>query len=294
MKTAILIHLLGWDAKFDSFTIDNGITLVNLLSHPANDLYLKLCEDDGIDDGSPYNFRTAIILNDDVSKKDYSFFPTEDPYSISSILINLLTLFFKGTLGHSRIIFAKNNSETTWFSNEIYDLETNDNEALVIFHSKLNEENLNIIQTIWNNLKVIKAYNINKSRIENALNYYYFSWNIHGLEQTAVSLSIVLETLFAPDTNTELTHQISFSIAKFTGINKQQRINIYKLVKSYYKIRSKIVHGDSLNEKEIKLIPDFFKFTSKLLLRIVRDRKLIEIFNDNKMRRSFLNEIMFK
>jgi len=152
---------------------------------------------------------------------------------------------------------------------------------------------LHLLQKICTNLKAKATSNVKQSRIDNALDYFYLAWNVHTLEQTAIGLSIVMETLFAPHSNVEISHQVSFNVAKFSAETKMARQEIYKMVKRYYSIRSKIVHGDTISADEYNSIPDLFKFVSSILLKILSDKDLIILFNDNKLRRQYLDNLLF-
>lgn len=294
MKFAILIHLLNWDNEDKEFIIDEGITFVNLKNHPIDKLYRKMQSKGKIDVDGQFEFDTAIILHDD-SNSDPSFLPTESKYSLFQTFINLLTIIFKGTLGHCRVIISKNDFKTVIGTYELYERQGEfiGLDKLVVYHSKFDKENLEHLKLIWFNLRSIWATDTQKSRIENALNFYYFSWNTLTLEQTGICLSIVLETLFSPHSNTELIHQIAFNISKFKGKDKNEKTKIYKYIKRYYAIRSKLVHGETISEYELDSIPEFFKFTSDLILQIISDKKLIHIFNDNKLRKDFIEDQLF-
>jgi hypothetical protein len=293
MKFAILIHLLDWGYEDTEFTFDEGLTFVNLNTHPVGNLYKKICKVDNIDEGEPYNYRTALVLYDDTGE-DHSFFPTASKYSLSTTFINLLTLIYKGTIGDCRVIGSKDDFRTSHGTYMLYESQSEFIDELAVFHSKFDKQKIDLLKSIWSNLKDTYSGSIQNSRIENALNFFYLSWNTLTLEQTGICLSIVLETLFSPHSNNELTHQISYNVAKFVGITKQEKNDIYKYIKKYYSIRSKLVHGEIINDDELKSIPLFFKFICDLILKIISDRNLIHTFNDNKLRKEFMENQMFE
>lgn len=70
-------------------------------------------------------------------------------------------------------------------------------------------------------------------------------------------------------------------------------MKIYRYVKKYYNIRSKLVHGEIISVSEHSLIHDFFKFISTIILQIIIDNKKILIFNNNKSRQKYLDELLF-
>ena len=222
MKFAILIHLLNWGHEDKEYTLDEGLTFVNLTFHSAGKLYEKICKDDKVDDGEPYGYNTALVLYDDKGE-DHSFFPTASKYSLSTTFINLLTLIYKGTLGDCRVIISKDNFKTSLGTYMLYESQTEFIDELTVLHSQFDKQNIELLRSIWLNLKASYAKNIQNSRIDNALTFFYLSWNTLTLEQTGICLSIVLETLFSPHSNNELIHQISYNVAKFIGTTKQQK-----------------------------------------------------------------------
>lgn len=292
MKYALLIHLLDWKYEKPEFIIDSDISFVSVDQHPVGILYDSLCKDTGLDDSSPYTFKTALILNQ--KEDDYSLFPSSSPGSLSSTFLNLLTIIHGGRFGHCRVIGSKDNFITSWGVFELYDSLTEN-----IFHelenerSRLDQKNLQLLQNICINLKAKETTKIKHSRINNALDYFYLAWNVHTLEQTAIGLSIVMETLFSPHSNTELSHQVSFNIAKFAAKTKKGKHEKYRMIKKYYSIRSKIVHGEPISNDEYESIPTLFRFVSALLLKILNDKSLIILFNDNKLRKQYLDDLLF-
>jgi hypothetical protein len=290
LKFAILIHILDWDFNETEYIIDNGISLIHIRDHPIEKLYHSLFKEKGIDDEEPFMFNTALVLYDETNE-DHSFYPSASPQSLSSIFLNLLTILNGASIGICRVIGSKDNFDTSWGTYELYDALTENVYELTEVRIELNKQNLELVHRIWNNLKIVWASG--HSRIDNALTFYYLSWNTHTFEQTAISLSIVIETLFSPDSNTELSHQIAFNLAKFMGETKADRNEKYGLIKKYYSIRSKLVHGDSIKNAELDSIPIFFNLISNVFLKILIDKELIVLFNDNAMRKVYLKDKLF-
>lgn len=293
MKYAILIHLLDWGHEDKEFILDQGLTFVNLKIHPVGKLYKKICTVDNVDEGDPYGYDTALVLYD-ITGNDPSFLPSASKYSLSTTVLNLLTIIYKGTLGQCRVISSKDNFRTVNITYKLYESQTEYIEELVVFHSKFDKNNSRLLKSIWGNLKVTYTKGMRNSRINNALNFFYLSWHTLTLEQTGICLSIVLETLFSPHSNNELVHQISYNVAKYSGTNIQHKKDVYKYIKKQYSIRSKLVHGETINEDEIKSIPIYFKFVCDLILKIISDPNLIHIFNDNLLRKEFMENQMFE
>lgn len=293
LKHSVLFHLLDWEYDQPEFVIDDDIRLVNLDGHLVNKLYYSLCEQSDLDDGEPFHFHSALILGDD--KEDFSMFPSISPASISSTILNLLIMIHGGTLGHCRVISSKDDFKTSWGTYELYDQLFEGMANLEATDRKLDSHNLKLLLSICMNLKKSAASNLGRSsRISNALDYFYLAWNVHKFEQTALGLAIVIETLFAPHSNTEISHQVSFNLAKFIAISKGKRQEVYKMFKKFYSIRSKIIHGDTINNDELDSLPGMFKLIGAVLLKILSDGELILLFNDNKLRKQYLENLIFE
>lgn len=127
----------------------------------------------------------------------------------------------------------------------------------------------------------------------NAFDFYYFSWNSITLYSTTINLSVVLETLFSPSSTNELSHQIAFNVAKFVYTDKKERIAGYQFVKKFYTIRSKLVHGGDIRSHDFNIVLEFFKLMSLILLKILTDITLFNIFNEDKLRKKYLEDLLF-
>jgi hypothetical protein len=226
-------------------------------------------------------------------ENDPSFSPSHSQYSISTLLLNILTILNGGVLGTSRVIASQDDFETSWGTYLLYENQTEFIYDLITYKGKFDEAIASQLKPIWENLKATWKKNESNPRINNVLDFFYFSWHTLTLQQTMICLSIVLETLFAPHSNTELVHQISFNVAKFLGKNELDRMEIYKYIKKYYSIRSKLVHGETISEDDLKSIPEFFKFTCNIILKIISDAELIHIFNNNQLRKIYIEQQLF-
>lgn len=91
-----------------------------------------------------------------------------------------------------------------------------------------------------------------------------------------------LESLFSTD-NTELTHKLSERVAVFLKDYGYDPVSVYEQIKSYYSIRSKVTHGDSLQGKKLETIPDnskeFDKILRVIMNIIISSDELIKLFN---------------
>lgn len=158
--------------------------------------------------------------------------------------------------------------------------------------AKLNHETFEILKSAWRTLKTLN-YPEFHPRVINAFDFYYFSWNSINLHSTTINLSVVLETLFSPSSTNELSHQIAYNVAKFLYSDRKERIAGYQFVKKFYSIRSKLVHGGDIKSQDLVIVVEFFKLISSILLTILTDITLFNTFNEDRMRKKFLEEFLF-
>jgi hypothetical protein len=89
------------------------------------------------------------------------------------------------------------------------------------------------------------------------------------------------ESLFSTDT-AELSHQLSQRIAFFLHSDPEKRLDLYRLTKKAYAVRSKTVHGDNL-DSSVSALKDLAVHCDELaracLLKIFQDKKLFDTFN---------------
>lgn len=291
-KTAVLIHLLDWQCKRERLALGNGIYLCKLSTHKVGELYIKECKENNMDNGVPYLYKVCLIIHDwDAVAMDLGLF--KDPYSIISRLMNVLTIYFQTVIYMARVFISSNNFEGYKSTHEI-DYDGAQSEFLSQNTGIIDDTSIKALKNIWKNVRDLWNANQSKSRVINSLTHFYYSWNVYYIEQTAIFASIVLENLFSPHSKDELSHQISFNVCQFLGRDKEDKQKIYKKIKNYYSIRSKIVHGNMANDKEENAIPEFFKIICTLLTKILSDKTIVDIFDNNDRRKKFLEDLIFE
>ncbi|SFW13157.1 hypothetical protein SAMN03159511_0658 [Pseudomonas sp. NFACC19-2] len=105
------------------------------------------------------------------------------------------------------------------------------------------------------------------------------------------------EALFSTDT-AELSHQLSQRISFFLFDCPEKRLEMYRLTKKAYTVRSKTVHGDMLDSsvstlKSIAVHCD--EVARGCLMKIFRDQSLFDIFNSHSKEKvsNYLVEMVF-
>lgn len=105
------------------------------------------------------------------------------------------------------------------------------------------------------------------------------------------------ESLFSTD-NTELSHKLSERVALFLKNYGYDPLIVFDDIKSFYNIRSKVTHGDSLQDKRINTIPDLSikcdDYLRFIINEILNDSKLIDIFDSKKeIQEKYFKELIF-
>jgi hypothetical protein len=290
MKVAALIHLLDWCSKDKEHAMMPGVRILEMESTPIKNLYIQSCLKKGLDDGDPFDYKTAIELDYEVlGFHADDFF---DPYSLGSRIINVLIIYFGTPLGVVRTLYSDDDFKSLKFTSEHF-LYTTQQEFIIKHHSCISESNIATINIMLENTLNVWNDQLSSSRVINALTYFFYSWNAHYLEQTAINISVSLECLFSPPGSTELTHQIAMNIANFASDERGKKEEVYKQFKKFYAVRSKVVHGEMPNDRDFDLIPIAFRETSKIILRILIDKEMTKMFNNNELRRAYFNDLLF-
>lgn len=100
-------------------------------------------------------------------------------------------------------------------------------------------------------------------RVSTALSYLWAALVAREPHQVCTNLAILLECLLSTR-NIEITHLISERAATILGKNKEDKLQIYKDVKSIYHQRSRIVHGQGVPKKGTTLNHDCFIVSTKI------------------------------
>jgi hypothetical protein len=283
-KIAVLVHWPSWEAEEQSFELSEGISVCSTRNHPVFENYVKMCEMDGLDEGEPLNYKVMFLLDwDKESSPEW-----DSPYTTVSELCNIMAICTASPLGEIRLLSADDNSNYRMQTRTLYH-EGPETDTLNHDFPKIDLLVLSKMQKCWQTCK-----SLTEGRMTNALSYYFYSWRVHFIQHTCINLSIVLESLFSPNTNSEVSHQIAFYASRFMGEDRLKRQAIYKSVKSFYSQRSRIVHGDMPNyEVMSKNTADMFASCSHLLEKLLLDHDLANRFNDKSKREKLLAEMLY-
>lgn len=290
LSLAGLLHIFGWIGENSKIQLEDGLSIEYSPSGDVITFYNKLCRENNIDDGDPFSYLVYILCEKKFGEWDLAF---GTPFSTIDFVSNIIAINISQPIGMCRVIASKDDFKTLHFTTTIFQhgIQT---DALFIDNYKITDEVKIDIANSYQNLKEKESKTGYLKKVRNALDYFYYAWRSPFLEQTNINLAISLESLFSPSSNSELAHQIAFNIAKFLGETPESQIKHYEQIKKFYSIRSKIVHGSAPGDDIIwDNTIESFHLTAIILRKILLDKNLIEIFNDNKKRIDYLRDGMF-
>lgn len=158
------------------------------------------------------------------------------------------------------------------------DLTKSELEAFMIYHDKIESYLYG-----KNSGSINFMLNKNFSRIGRALLFVKQAREARNLAYKISNYCSALESLFCTD-SVELSHKLAERIAFFLA-NEFKKIETFKTVKKAYAIRSKLTHGDYLDQKLINNLGDLSEqidgLLRKIINKILNDQSMIEIFDSD-------------
>ena len=124
----------------------------------------------------------------------------------------------------------------------------------------------------------------NYSRIQRGILFVKQAREARNLAYKISNYCSALETLFSTD-NAELSHKLSERIAFFLK-DDFKVIETFKTIKKAYGIRSKLTHGDTLDNKQIEILDDLSVRIDRILRfsinKIIKNEEFLNIFESPK------------
>ena len=156
-------------------------------------------------------------------------------------------------------------------------------------------EDVETIKVLWPRICGIYDRDGGKfNRITNALEFFRVGLSMLAWQLKFTMFIIALESIYSTS-NVEVTYSLSQRLAWFLGKGYAERLTYFEKAKKCYRIRSQIVHGDTVQgdlRKEVDdLMVDLEKMVRSTLLKNLLDRGLIDIFLDKKKLKSYFSAL---
>jgi len=252
------------------------------------------------------NAKTIIYYN--YSDEDLATFRTDDQLIILNIILIWIDNVLKNIWLYSdnciicdtAFLIGESQAHSLRLAYNLYSAD-NTHSDLMLNKEEFNKviSDHNVLETYFHSKDSSSTSSMlekNFSRIARSL---IFIKQAREARNTAYKISnycSALETLFSTDPN-ELTHKLSERVSFFIK-DDIPKIETFKCLKTAYNIRSKLVHGDVLNSKQISEINNISKDTDNILRlslnKIIWNEDLRNLFDaKNEMIDKFFEELIF-
>lgn len=136
---------------------------------------------------------------------------------------------------------------------------------------------------------ILNPFGKDISRVERAEAFVFMARGNSTLPLKLINYCTALECLFTSD-NTEVSHKVAERASILFGVSKQERIHYFKVIKAAYGIRSKLTHGQAIDQKIEKII-EITQNMDDFLRKILNSNH--QIFSDSKENlESFFNDLL--
>jgi len=311
VEAALLMHALDWKLAGSELELNGGVKLCATQGSDVERLYLELCASQNVDAGEPFDYRCHARFS--VSMDDDGFWEWGGPWSQVAQLVTTVNLCTEAPVGMCRLLLSKDGFKTAVFPSEvIYEhnphleflqvdpstLQPDASGAFILREwrfASIDQATATGIDRCWTTFRALsQADGFDNHRVKNALSYMFYAWRSYYLDHVCLNLSVVLESLFAPASTGELTHQIAFNVSRFSESTADGRQNVYRLVKQFYGTRSRIVHGGQPKSQVLyQYTPAAYWLCVRVLRTILEDENLARQFCHEQERRAMVESWIF-
>lgn len=292
---AVLLHNFAWRAPTAAIDLDEHIALAKFSGSHIQRMYRRLCLTHSVEGGEPLHFETYLRLRSGLNRYEDAD-DLGDPGSRLAQAANILVAVTAAPIGFARVIASQRDPAAPPFTEVIWRigpwLDTLDlppRRGWPTVTSQVAE----VLPRMW---KAVQACATTESsgRIGNALTYFQYAWRSHHLDQACLHLAVALEVLFAPHSQAETSHQISFNLSRFLATTPKTRESTYEMARNFYRVRSGIVHGGAPEFQKIRSVyRTMFPLLARALRRILCNPKLVATFEQEPSRRELFRSFMF-
>lgn len=292
-----LFQCVEWQLPESLCQLDSNACLCKYKDSDVGDLVKKLAEDIDFDEGEPFGYETYVKVTfpESMHPKDlYNYLSSRGVEMVCS----LLGIVQGGGYPDLCHVIYMHPQSRPWIDT-IHDIN---NPQIDTIQNMMYERGikLSINETTVKALKIALS-NFNKARtsenkfnhVDNALKFYSNAWRSPTEVEALIHLNVALESLFAPHSHSEISHQIGINLSRFLTSDPAERKPMCENVKKIYTERSKIIHGEPPSGlfKLTDVLWEAYVITAKALSKILMDENVTAIFANNDRRRQFLTEL---
>jgi hypothetical protein len=290
--------------------VGDGVSLWNARGTRVEGLYHHLCETENLDQGEPFSFASYVLMEDAAHDEIWLYWG--GPFSVISRVCNAIAVCTSIPLGMCRLLTTKDGFRTLWIPSDVIyemnpehdflaadpkDIQVSGDSISVsnVLFPRLNDVTLADIRTLWDTSKRLHSSSkLDPHRVDNAMSYFFYAWRSYYMEHVCLNLAIVLESLFSPNSQHEIAHRIAFNASSFVGRTSDERGEVYDVIKRFYAVRSRIVHGARPKQSNLYgLVPRVFHLCADILKEILLDHELAARFCSKDQREKLLGRWSF-
>ena len=287
----MIVPLVGSDIKVDeNYDLGNGFLIKK--KEFSIETKLRTFEKEGYQYISPFKINEAnksntwlvAYYNDKNNNK------SEIDKNIEDKIHTIITLFqiAKVTPLYPTVIILDFKEDSYWKSNMIRNMtskfylpEDQNNHDFTI-----NLEDIEDVKAMFTNIiEFISEDDISANRVLRSIGFYKLAVETYYTAVRFVNYNIAMECIFITS-DKKIKKQLSERVALFLTDSNSEREKIKGKVRKIYKLRSEIVHGDSLEKPKIEKVNDLILSLENYLrltyLEILKDKKLLNTFFSKK------------
>lgn len=287
----MIVPLVGSDIKVDEkYDLGNGFLIKK--KEFSIETKLRTFKKEGHQYISPFKINEANESNTWLVAyyKDKNINESEIDNNIEDKIHTIITLFHivKVTPLYPTVIILDFKEDSSWMSTKIINMTSKFYlpEDQNKYDFTINLEDMEDVKTMFTNIiEFISEDNISANRVLRSIAFYKLAVETYYTAVRFLNYNIAMECIFTTS-DKKIKEQLSERVALFLTDSNSEREKIKGKVRKIYKLRSEIVHGDSLEKPKIEKVNDLILSLENYLrltyLEILKDKKLLNIFVSKK------------
>jgi hypothetical protein len=286
----LLLHVANWKATVDQVAISPNITIGRFANSRFEELYNRLCAEQGLDDGEPLGHGAYALI--EPAEPHEPFCGGNNPDAAIERLANVIALVSSCALSYSREIWSADGFRSALVTEAVHET-CGQQDFLQRRRFVFTDERLEQLRRAWGTVDTLWQAQGCRSRIIAVLGHFYQAWRAHSMDHACVHLATLVDVLFALPHQGDTAHQTSLTVARFAGRDRGEREALYHLLRRFYGVRAEILQdGFSEDDGFIDTTVTMFHQMAAILERILTEQGLARIFNSTSRCHQLLMECL--
>ena len=271
---AALLHGLGWEVDKSLIPIAPGITLMCPRGSRVCGLYSRLCERSGIDDGEPFSYEVALVLEHPVS----DLLNCAEPCSTLQLLCSIVSVMTADVIGMCRVIWS-GDSFLSARNTELLSIcgpQTEFLQGCTAIDRNLAGE----IAVGWRVLRHLIDAHGYQSRVLNALLHFGSASHAPYLDRVCLDLELALNMVFNSTSRDARSAEVAQGVSQLLDRVEVGSEDLPGLMKATFGVREELVRSGFADQEQIcEYAPRAFKVTASVLRRLLLNEDLATSVN---------------